>query len=219
MWHAGPMVVQEGGSWDPYETLAEVQANTPWEGHGVAGDPAFWEYDCSDHDRHDGSWPDFHLTAASTNAIDQGTTELPESLAALLDAFDVDDFHWGTALDIGRYEAGFAIQAEPPAHAVEPGGTATYTLRIYPPDLPHSVALTASSPSPSLTLTLDPTDVAPGGVATLTVTDSHRTSESLPGLRYTIPVTGSGGGFAHTVGLDLLVGGERVHMPIVMRSR
>jgi hypothetical protein len=102
---------------------------------------------------------------------------------------------------------------------VEPGGTATYALRIYPPDLPHTVALTAASPSPGLTLTLDPTDVVPGEVAMVTVTASHSTSESLPGPRVTIPVTGTGGGFAHTVGLDLLIGGERVLLPILMRSR
>jgi len=80
MWHAGPMVVRqmssEGSlSWEPWQTLAEVQANTPWEDHGVAGDPAFWDYDVGDHDLHDGSWPDFHLTPASSDAIDGGITD------------------------------------------------------------------------------------------------------------------------------------------------
>ena len=225
MWHAGPMVVRqmssEGSlSWEPWQTLAEVQANTPWEDHGVAGDPAFWDYDVGDHDLHDGSWPDFHLTPASSDAIDGGITTLPHSLAVLLDAFDVYDFHRGSAFDIGRYEAGFAILPTPSAQAVDPGGVATYTLGILPPDLPHSVTLTAASPAPSLTLTLDPAVVAPGGgSATLTVADSHGGSALVPGLRYSIPVTGSGGGFTDTVSLDVLVGGARLYLPTVMKEQ
>ncbi|HET92057.1 MAG TPA: DUF1565 domain-containing protein [Chloroflexi bacterium] len=218
MWRAGPMVVREGDSYDPYETLADVQANTPWEDHGVVGDPAFWDYDLGDHDLDDGSWPDFHLTAASIHAIDRGTLALPGSLAALLDAFDVDDFYRGTAFDIGRYEAGFAILPRPSVRAVDPGGAVTYTLRLYPPDLPHSVTLTAASPSPSLTLVLDPAVVALGGDATLTVTDSHSGSALLPGLRHAIPITGSGGGFTDAVRVGLLVGGGRVYLPMVMRE-
>ena len=30
IWHAGAMVVRDGSSWDPYQTLAEVQAATSW---------------------------------------------------------------------------------------------------------------------------------------------------------------------------------------------
>ena len=96
-----------------YQTLAAIQANTPWEDHGVGGDPGFWDYDSADHDLFDGSWPDFHLTSASANALDRGTTALPDSLIALLDAFEVTDFRRGQAYDIGRYEGGFAVLASP----------------------------------------------------------------------------------------------------------
>jgi hypothetical protein len=215
MWHAGPMVVREGGSWDPYQTLAEVQAGTPWEDHGVAGDPAFWDYEPDDHDLHDGSRPDFHLTAASSSAIDAGTTALPASLTTLLDAFRVDDRHWGAAFDIGRYEAGFAMLPTPPTQVVEPGGTAHYALHLYPSDLPHTVTLTVASPSPSLTVTLDPAVVAPDAVGNLTVTDTHVGSVLVPGLRYTLPITGIGGGFTQTTNVNLLVGGGRVYLPLI----
>ncbi|MDY7075399.1 MAG: right-handed parallel beta-helix repeat-containing protein [Chloroflexota bacterium] len=233
IWHAGAMVVSEGGSWDPYQTLADVQAGTPWEDRGIAGDPVFWNYDPDDHDLHDGSWPNFHLTAASANAIDQGTTALPDSLATLLDTFDVDDPRRGAAFDVGRYEAGFALLADPAAQAMNPGGVAHYSLRLDPADLPHPVTLTAASPSPFLTLTLSPTVITSGTVATLTVTDTHpstglwraQPSRSgqvsgttlLPGLWYTVPITGTGGGFTHTTNVGLLVGGARLYLPLVLR--
>jgi hypothetical protein len=217
MWHAGPMVVRQDGSWEPQQTLAEVQANTPWEDHGVAGDPAFWNYSPADHDRNDGSWPDFHLTASSVNTIDRGTTVLPTSLAALLTKFGVDDWHWGAAYDIGRYEGGFALQVAPSAQAVNPGGVATYTLHLDPPDLPHTVTLTVASPSPSLTVTLGSASLASGSIVTLTLTDRHTGTMLLPGLWYTVPITGVGGGFTQAASVRLLVGGVRVFLPVVYR--
>ncbi len=87
-----------------HETLAEIQASTPWEDHGVAGDPHFQAYNVSDHNLFDGSWPDFRLTAQSTNAIDRGTSGLPASLTALLSHFGLDQSYQGAAFDIGRYE-------------------------------------------------------------------------------------------------------------------
>lgn len=221
MWHAGPMVVRQRRpdgslSWEPFQTLAEVQANTPWEDHGVAGDPAFWTYNVADHDLFDGSWPDFHLTAVSTNAIDRGTTALPALLVALLTQFGVPDPHWGAAYDIGRYEAGFALLAQPSARAIAPGGTAHYTVSLYPSDLPHTVTLSAASPSALVTVTLDPSVLAAGETATLTATDTH-TGTLVPGVGYTIPITGAGGGFTQTANVRLLVGGARVYLPAVLR--
>jgi hypothetical protein len=218
IWHAGSMVVREGGSWEPYQTLAEAQAATPWEDHGVAGVAGFWDYAPGDHNLYDGSWPDFHLTAASSNAIDGGTTVLPDSLTALLDAFGVDGRHWGAAFDIGRYEAGFAILPTPSMRAVEPGGTAHYALRLYPTDLPHTVTLTATSPSPSLTLALNSVVLASDAVVTLTVTDTHAGSALVSGLRYNVPITGAGGGFAQATSVDLLVGGRRVFLPVIIKE-
>ncbi len=221
MWRAGPMVVRQQHpdgslSWEPMQTLAEVQANTPWEDHGVAGDPAFWAYDAADHDLFDGSWPDFHLTAASTNAIDRGTTALPASLVALLVQFGVNDWRWGAAYDIGRYEGGFILQATPSAHAMNPGGIATYTLRLEPPDLPHTVTLTIASPSPSLAVSLSSAILVPSSSVTLTV--AHDGSPA-NGVWYTLPITGAGGGFTRTASVRLLVGGARVYLPVTLRSR
>jgi hypothetical protein len=216
MWHAGVMVVREDNSWDPYPTLAELQAATPWEDHGQSGSPAFWDYNLDDHALHDGSWPDFHLTPASTFAIDQGTAALPASLLALLDLFDVADFHWGPAYDLGRYEAGFALLVAPPSQAIDPGGTARYTLSLSPPDLPFSVALAEPSLPSGLTGHLSQASLTGTETATLAITDTHTTA---PGIWYSIEVSGSGGGFSSSANVGLLVGGDKLYLPVLNKLR
>jgi hypothetical protein len=60
--------------------------------------------------------------------------------------------------------------------------------------------------------------IASGAIATLTITDTHVGSSLLPGLRYSLPITGTGGGFTQTTSVNLLVGGRRVYLPAVMRG-
>ena len=199
-----------------YPALADIQANTPWEAHGVEGDSRFWDYDADDHDLFDGSWPDFHLSADSENALDQGTTILPDSLVALLEDFDVTDFRRGDAYDIGRYEGGFALLINPSAQVVSPGGSARYDLSLHPPDLPHAVTLKVTSLSPDLTTMLSSSILAPDAAVTLTVTDSHTGPPLLPVQSYTVPVTATGGGFTETATVDFLVSGARVLLPLIL---
>jgi hypothetical protein len=217
MWHAGAMVVRTGDpnnpSWDPYITLAEVQTDTPWETAGQEGDPALWDYNPADHALHDGSWPDFHLSAGSHLAIDQGVTVLPASLTGLLTKFDVKDDHWGAALDIGRYEAGFQLRVTPPAQRIDAGGTAHFTIDLYPHDVPFSVNLSVIDPSPGLSTTLSTQILAPMQPVTLTVTH-----DGTPGTQvYTLSLTGIGGGFTQSTEVTLLVGGTRLYLPILHR--
>lgn len=213
IWHAGAMVVTEGGAWTPYSTLGEAQLATPWEEHGLEGDPALWSYDPEDHDLHDGTWPDFHLTAASTPAIDRGVDTLPASLVALLDHFGVEAGCWGGTCDIGRYEAGFDLQAGPPAQAIRPGGTAEYTLRLFPTDLPHTVTLAVDAPPAHLAAALSSTTLTPGGTVTLTVTQ-----DGTPDARwYSLAITAQGGGFTREAEVQLLVGGERIFLPLARK--
>jgi hypothetical protein len=87
-----------------FHTLQEVRAQTPWETNGVEGDPAFLDYDLSDHDALDESWPNFELNGTGGNAVDRGTAALPGSLVGLLAAFEVPDTRLGSAFDIGRFE-------------------------------------------------------------------------------------------------------------------
>jgi hypothetical protein len=91
-------------SYLPYETITDIQSNTPWEEHGLEGDPAFLSYDKNDHELHDGSWPNFDISKSSMNVVDRGTESLPDSLTNLLEKFGIQDQRNGTAFDIGRYE-------------------------------------------------------------------------------------------------------------------
>jgi hypothetical protein len=201
-----------------FQTLADIQTNTKWEAQGVEGDPLFWDYEAGDHDLFNGSWPDFHLTAASANALDRGTTALPESLMTLLDAFAVTDLRRGQAYDIGRYEGGFALLASPSIHFVKPGGVARFALQLDPPDWPQPLTLTVASPSSLLAVGLNSPILTAGKVVTLTVTDGHVEPEILPALAYTMPITATGSGLTGTTSVRLFVGGRWVYLPIVLRT-
>jgi hypothetical protein len=217
VWQAGALeIVQWSAANQYYRTLADIQSHTSWEAHGEAGDPRFWQYDPNDHDLHDGSRPDFHLTAASTNAIDKGAAALPTSLVALLDTFEVRDPLGGDRYDIGRYERGFAVLCSPSIQPMEPGGTIHYTLGLYPPDLPHAVTLTVTNPSPDLVVTLSSNRIAPGTPATLTV--SNVGSPLTPGALLTIPITGTGAGFTHGTHVRLAIYVEKVYLPLIQRG-
>ena len=126
----------------------------------------------------------------------------------------------GPAPDVGAYEYqgyGFSLTTAPPSRAIAPGSVATYTIGVQSlGGFTATITLIAASPSPSLTLNLPPTTVAPPGQATLTVTDTH-TGTLLPGLWYTIPITATGG-VTQTTSVGLLVGGVRVYLPAILRS-
>jgi hypothetical protein len=166
----------------------------------------------------DGSWPDFHLTGSSTNAIDRGTSSLPASLATLLAHFGVDDARQGTAFDIGRYERGWAIVVTPSSQAVSPGGVARYTLSLSPPDWSDTVYLTFTNPSPMLIMQLTPNAISLSEQAILTITDTHPAGAPLsPGLWYTVPITGDSGGQQVIASAGILIGGTRIYLPILLR--
>jgi hypothetical protein len=99
-----------------------------------------------------------------------------------------------------------------------PGGTAHYTLSLYPPDLPHTATLTATSPLTSLVTTLSSNLIGARAPVTLTVTHSQTGSTLLPGSQYTIPITGTGGGFIRTAYVKTLVCAAEIYLPIVLRG-
>lgn len=217
-WISGDIRLDVPGSDLYYQTLADIQAGTTWEDHGVEADPAFWSFDINDHNLFDGSSPIFHLTSTSVNAIDRGTIALPTSLTTLFHQFAIFDPIRGAALDIGRYEAGFSILPDPSSIAIEPGGTALVTLSLYPSDLPYAVTLNASNPDPAkLVLSMEPTTITPAAPAVLTITDTHSEPVLIPGLWYSITNSGTGAGFTGTAVVRLLVGGVRLYLPVIMR--
>jgi hypothetical protein len=173
LWEAGDMAIyQNGGPHEYYQTLTDIQASTEWEAHGVEGDPGFRKYDPHDHELHDGSWPDFHTTAASGNTVDRGTPDLPSSLAKLLKDFGVEDVQHGSAFDVGRYEATGASDT-PPTRFVLPGTTAQITLSLYPASFPAFLALSLVAPPPELTADRNSTLLASSEAVVLTVSHHH----------------------------------------------
>ncbi len=74
-----------------------------------------------------------------------------------------------------------------------------------------------TSPSPSLTLQLAPTNLTPPGQATLIVTDTHPIGPLLPSLFYQILVTGTAGSLTQTTTVNLLVGGARAYLPVILK--
>jgi hypothetical protein len=156
-----------------------------------------------------GGWPDLSqnyrvLTLPSNPNSDNdgdGYTNLEEWLHAF-------------AAEIEGY--GFILNAIPSVTAIAPGSVATYTISIEPVgSFTATVNLSTANLSPSLSLGLHPTTVTPLDQATLTVTDTH-TGTLLSGLWYIVPITATGGGSVRTTGVRLLVGGERVYLPLVV---
>jgi hypothetical protein len=113
---------------------------------------------------------------------------------------------------------GIAIRTSPSVQAIEPGGTASYTVQVLPANFPFPITLALADPPPDLTLTLTPKRIISGTTATLTVVDHHPGPTLMPGLWYILPITGTGGGFTSTTSVDLLVGGSRTYLPIIPRN-
>jgi len=121
---------------------------------------------------------------------------------------------WG-----GSSEGGFTMNVVPPEQSIAPRGVATYTVQPQPSgSFSHTIALLAHSPSPSLTLKLSPASIPPSGQATLTVTNTHAGFSLLPGIRYTIPITAVADSIVQTATARLLVGGQRVYLPLVLKG-
>jgi len=153
---------------------------------------------------------DAHLLADSP-AIDAGTPS-----GAPSDDFDAYPRYANP--DIGAFEYS-VLKVTPASRAIDPGGVATYTVEVRSiGGSATPVSLIASSPSPSLTLQLVPAQVVPPGQATLTVTDGHPGPVLLPGLWYDIPITATDG-IILTTSVRLLVGGERIYLPLILKSR
>jgi hypothetical protein len=76
--------------------------------------------------------------------------------------------------------------------------------------------VTVGSPSPSLTIGLSGSITSVPGSIALTVTDTHPVGS--PAIWYSIPITATGGGVTHVINAGLLIGGERVYLPVVRKN-
>ena len=84
--------------------LRDIRAQTPWENHGVEGDPLLQRYDLSSRLKYQYAWPDFRPTKQSFRILNGGSGKIPGSLLELLVSFGVEDLQCDIAREIGRYE-------------------------------------------------------------------------------------------------------------------
>jgi hypothetical protein len=176
-------------------TLLELQTATGQELHGLNGLPGFT----------DAASGDYTLLEPS-ELIDAGLV-IP----------GINDDYVGSAPDIGAFEYdgyGFSLSAIPQKQAIQPGGTAVYTISLQSRGgFTNTVQLTVSNPSPDLIVSLDADQAAPPAQVTLTITDTH--TAPLPvGLFYTIPITASSGDLIQRINIYLLVGGMQIYLPL-----
>jgi hypothetical protein len=114
--------------------------------------------------------------------------------------------------------ASFSLATDPSSRAIDPGGVATYVINVSTSgNFTDTVYLDASTPSPDLDVTVTPPSLTPPGWATLTITDSHPGPTLLPGQWYVIPITATNS-VTRTSSVDLLVGGARAYLPLVLKS-
>ncbi len=114
----------------------------------------------------------------------------------------------------GQALSDFTVSANPIGRAIDAGAVVTYQLRFEKSAAFNSViTITASSPSPSVTLHLSQASVTPPITITLTITDSHAIGS--PPIAYTIPITATGGGVTRYASVSVLVNGLKVFLPIV----
>jgi hypothetical protein len=176
-------------------TLLELQTATGQELHGLNALPGFTDAPSGDYSLADNS-----------ELIDAGLV-IP----------GINDDYLGSAPDIGAFEYegyGFSLSAIPNKQAIQPGGTAVYTVSLQSRGgYTDTVQLTVSNLSPDLIVSLDADQAVPPAQVALTITDNH--VPPLPaGLFYTIPITATSGDLIQRINIYLLVGGVQVYLPL-----
>ena len=179
-------------------TLTELQSATGQEMHGFNLLPGFVDLAVGDY-----------TLAPASGLIDAG----------LLIA-GINNDYAGEAPDVGAFEFtgyGFTLQVQPASRAIEPGGTALYTIDVQPiRTFTDTISLSVVGLPISLTASIEPETLIPPGQATLTVTDTHSAPLD-PGIWYDFTISAEGGGAAAKTGVWLLVGGVQVFLPVVKK--
>jgi hypothetical protein len=151
--------------------------------------------------------------AADSPVIDAGDPFYAPSDDILRNARDV-----GPGPDIGAFEYqgyGFGLVPVPAARSIRPGESTTFSIHVQPVgSFSSMVGLVHDSPATGLDVKVDPSNVVPGGVATLTVTDTHA-STWIPSVLHRVTITGTAAAAApSTATVRVLVGGEQCYLPV-----
>lgn len=119
-------------------------------------------------------------------------------------------------------DTAFDLNVTPSSQTIQPGESATYTVRVqHHPSFAHAVNVSVgASRSSRLAINLlPPTTFSPphGGQTLLVLTDLHDPSFT-SGLLYTVPVTAAGGGMTRTASVRLLLNGPQIYLPAVIKQ-
>ncbi len=109
---------------------------------------------------------------------------------------------------------GFSLWIEPPTRAIMPGEQTSFTVQsdgIFSGNITLTITAT-----PTMSHSLQPASIAVPATATLTLTDTH-SGAVIPGIVHTITITATGGGYTRTATAQVLVGGWRVYLPLILR--
>jgi hypothetical protein len=121
--------------------------------------------------------------------------------------------------DIGAYELVNAVRVNPSAQAVSPGGVARYAVQLLAgPDYSGPFDLGANAPTDNLRSAFSPPAVGTGETATMIVTDTHGGAVLMPGQWHRITVYAHGDGYSRSTWAELLVGGARAFLPLVVKG-
>ncbi|MCK6627855.1 MAG: VCBS repeat-containing protein [Anaerolineae bacterium] len=131
---------------------------------------------------------------------------------------------WGTGrgsfkrTGVSPADEGFSLSAGPRTQAIDPGGSAFYTLNVQSNDaFSGTVTVDITNPAPGeLNISPSSQTLTPPGQVNLTVADSSPGSP-VPGQWYNIPIVATGGGFTRTATISLLVGGTRTYLPLIQK--
>jgi hypothetical protein len=136
-----------------------------------------------------------------------------------MEHFGVEDVRFGSAFDIGRYEAAGA-SATPTTRFMLPGTTAQISLDLYPASFPEPLTLALAAPPTDLTLDMSSSVLAPGETVILSVTDHHEPgTEIIPALIYTVTVACAHGEATQYTDIRVAVGGPRIYLPLIIKKR
>lgn len=106
----------------------------------------------------------------------------------------------------------------PTVRAIDAGGEANYTLHIEPAAGFASPVNLSVSPALGLQLNLSATTITPPADVILTAIDTHTSGTLSPGTWHQITITANSGNVGYDTTVNLLVGGTRVYLPLLLRN-
>ena len=153
--------------------------------------------------------------------------ESPDELAKYLDvpAFAVGDLFYiqnlVAVLSVSDYVPvpDFNVSVTPSYQEIPADGEAHYIIQVQPVN-GFSATLTINTDTPTeLVTNLTPRTLEPSSQTSSELYLSY--NQSIPvgtGHWFTIPIEVSGGGISRQINVDLLVGGQHVHLPLVLKN-